>query len=89
MKDIKEFMINESSNKETYFVLKVKDGKYKDDYIYADAEWWKTSKRLQDAKKCDSLNEIKKEKQAFEKEARNHYGNVTIVQVDITYKEIN
>lgn len=88
MKDINDYIINESLNKEKYFVLKVKDGTYKDNYIYADAEWWQTSKRLHDAKKCDNLNEIKKEKQAFEKDTKGHYGDVDIIQVDITYKVI-
>ena len=38
MKSIEDYIINESLNKEKYFVLKVKDGTYKDNYIYGDAE---------------------------------------------------
>lgn len=88
MKSIKELLINESLDKEEYFVLKVKNGTYKDNYIYADAEWYKTSKNISDAKKENELKDAKEFKESFEQETKGHYGDVDIIQVNITYKVV-
>lgn len=88
MKDITERFINESLTKERYFVLKIKNGEHKDEYIYADAEWWKTSKRLHDAWKGKTLYEAKAKKEAADRDTKGHYGDIDIVQVDVTYKVV-
>ena len=80
--------ITESLNKETYYVIKVISGKWKDSYVYADAEYWKDTQDINHASKGKSLNDIKKEKSAFEKETKNNFGEAVIIQVDVTYKEI-
>jgi hypothetical protein len=88
MKKIKDYIINESLNREKYFVLKVKNGTYKDNYIYADADWYKTSKNISDAKKENELKDAKEFKESFEQETKGQYGDVDIIQVDITYKVV-
>ena len=88
MKDITERFVNESLNKERYFVLKIKNGKYKDEYIYSDAEWWKHDGNINRAWKGKTLYEAKAEKEAADHDTKGCYGDIDIIQVDVTYKVV-
>ncbi len=88
MKDITERFVNESLSSERYFVLRIKNGEHKDEYIYSDAEWWKTTKNISHAWKGKTLYKAKVEKNAADRETKGHYGDIDIIQVDVTYKVV-
>ena len=88
MKNINEFLINESLNKESYYVIKIIDGKYKDSYITSGSEYYESTPNINNAYKGKDLNDIKEFKAIFDEETKGNWGKSIILQVDITYKEI-